>query len=81
VAAFVFMLPLAGAALHLWSLGARVVRAARFPPPGLAVVRDTPVLTGEKAVVRGRLLRGLALVIGGSVAAVPLALAWIVRSL
>jgi hypothetical protein len=44
-------------AVHLWRLGSRAVRARRFPPPGLRVVRATVVLTGEAASRRGRLLQ------------------------
>ncbi len=47
--------PLLGFAWYLWSLGRRTVRAGRYPPPGLRVTRDTPVLTGQAARRRGRL--------------------------
>jgi hypothetical protein len=52
--------PLLALAVYLWSLGGRVVRAREFPPPGLRVIRDTPIVTGERAVARGRLLKVLA---------------------
>lgn len=79
--ALALMLPLAGAAAYLWRLGTRIVRAERLPPPGVAVVRDTAVLTGRPAVARGRLLRLLAVLLGGAVIAGPTALAWIASSL
>jgi hypothetical protein len=53
--------PLLAFAAYLWSLGGRVVRAREFPPPGLRVIRDTSIITGERAVSRGRLLKILAL--------------------
>lgn len=53
--------PLLAFAAFLWSLGARVSRAQEFPPPGYRVIRDTPVISGPAAVVRGRGLKGLAL--------------------
>jgi len=53
--------PLLVLAVYLWSLGGRVLRARAFPPPGLRVIRDTPVITGERAIFRGRLLKMLAL--------------------
>ena len=53
--------PLLALAAYLWSLGGKVVRAREFPPPGLLVIRDTPIVTGERAVSRGRLLKVLAL--------------------
>lgn len=48
---------------YLWSVGVRIVRSRRYPPPGLWVVNDTPVLEGADAVARGRLMKGIALVI------------------
>ena len=53
--------PLLAFAVYLWSLGGRVLRAQEFPPPGLGVIRDTAVITGARAVSRGRLLKALAL--------------------
>ena len=63
--------PLLALAVYLWALGGKVVRAREFPPPGLWVIRDTPIVTGERAVPRGRLLRVLAL--GCGIASVALA--------
>jgi hypothetical protein len=56
--------PLLAYAVYLWSFGARVLRAREFPPSGYPVIRDTPVITGEAAVSRGRLLKALALSCG-----------------
>lgn len=67
--------PLFAFSAYLWRLGEKVLRAREYPPPGLRVIRDTPVLTAEKAVSRGRLLKALAA--GFLVAAVALgALLW-----
>ena len=55
------VLPLLAFAAYVWSLGGRAIRAREFPPPGLKVIRDTRVITGENAVSRGRLLKVLAL--------------------
>ena len=52
--------PLLAFVAYLWSLGNRVVQAREFPPPGLRVIRDTPVITGERAASRGRVLKVLA---------------------
>jgi hypothetical protein len=72
--------PLLALAAYLRSLGEKVVRAREFPPPGLRVVRDTPVITGERAVSRGRLLKVLAL--GCGIASVVLGfLLWRLASL
>ena len=59
--AALLLAPLVALAAYLWVLGERVVRAREFPPPGLRVIRDTPIVTGERAVSRGRLLKVLAL--------------------
>ena len=53
--------PMLALAVYLWALGGRAVRAREFPPPGLRVIRDTPIAKGERAVSRGRLLKVLAL--------------------
>lgn len=63
--------PLLACATYAWRVGVRTVHAEEFPPPGIRVVRDTPVVTGQPAMVRGRLLRVFALAcIGGAVAMV-----------
>src|SRR5262249_31314295 len=41
--------------------GRDLVTLPEDPPPGLRVIRDTPIVTGERAVSRGRLLILLAL--------------------
>lgn len=67
--AAIFLVPLLAFAAYLWSLGQRVVRAREFPPPGLRVIRDTPVVTDGRAISRGRLLKLLALACGIAAAA------------
>ncbi len=64
--------PLLAFATYLWSLGGRVLGAREYPPPGLCVIRDTPVITNEAALSRGRLLKLLAL--GCGIASVVLGL-------
>jgi hypothetical protein len=64
--------PLLAFATYVWSIGGRVIRAREFPPPGLRVMRDTPVTTGEGAIFRGRLLKVFAL--GCGIASVALGL-------
>lgn len=63
LAAFL-VVPLLGLAVYLWSLGGRVLEAREFPPPGLRVIRDTTVITGEGAISRGRLFKVLAFACG-----------------
>lgn len=54
--AFLLSTPLICLAGYVWLLGARAIKSERFPPPGLQVVRDTKVLRGHDAILRGRLL-------------------------
>lgn len=58
--ALVAGLPSLAAAAWLWAYGARVARAAMYPAPGGALLRDTRVLTGPSAVRRGRVIQALA---------------------
>jgi hypothetical protein len=63
--------PILGFAVYLWRLGNRVVRAERFPPPGMALVRDAFVLREHAARRRGRIAQAMA--IGLALASVALA--------
>jgi len=72
--ATVLLAPLVALAVYLWVLGGKVVRTREFPPPGLRVIRDTPIVTGERAVSRGRLLKVLALGCGIASAALAVLL-------
>jgi hypothetical protein len=58
--AFVLMLPLVGAAVHVYRLAGRVVTSQRMPPPGQKVIKDTPIITGSKAVRQGRSMQVIA---------------------
>lgn len=53
----VLMSPVLGCGVYCWVLGRRIVKARRFPPPGMAVGRDTPVVRDGAAVARGRLVQ------------------------
>lgn len=72
--------PLIAFGVYLWSLGARVIRAQRFPLPGQRVIRDTPILERQAAIARGRGLKVVAVLL--CVAAIVLCsmfwrLAWV----
>ncbi|NQU22182.1 MAG: hypothetical protein HQ567_12935, partial [Candidatus Nealsonbacteria bacterium] len=59
-----------GMGFWFWWLGRKIVRADRYPPPGMKVIRDTPVRTGAAA---GRLaiaaqITGLLLAVAGTAA-------------
>ena len=64
LSAAVLSAPLVAFAVYLWSLGAKVLRARQFPPPGYRVIRETPVIGGQAAVLRGRGLKVLAVCLG-----------------
>ena len=65
-------------AAYLWQYASRTLAAIRYPPPGVPVVRDTVVLTGDAAERRGRALRIIAVVVLVVGAAISL---WIWRLL
>ena len=66
---------------YLLLLGNRTVRAKRFPPPGYAVVRNTPILEGARGLRRGRIIQALSLLLLFSTAAIPFVLWYIFRAL
>ena len=72
--------PLLGGAAYCWRLGRRIVRAETFPPPGLAVVRDTVVMHGRAARRRGRLIQLIAAALALVACAIP-AMLWRLASL
>lgn len=49
--------------VYLFRFGRRAILHRQMPPPGTRVIVDTKVLEGDKAVTRGRLMMGMALVL------------------
>lgn len=68
------VLPLLAVSVYAWLAGTRMIRTGQFPPPDLAVVRDTPVAEGRGAAVRGRGLQALAVLLVVAAAALCLLL-------
>jgi hypothetical protein len=64
LSAALLAVPAIVAAVYLWRLGTRVLRAQQFPPPGFRVIRDTPVFEGDAAATRGYAIQVLALCLG-----------------
>jgi hypothetical protein len=64
LAAALLSAPLIVFAVYLWSLGAKTLCAREFPPTGSRVIRDIPILGGHAAVLRGRVLKAVALCLG-----------------
>ncbi|HEU4517408.1 MAG TPA: hypothetical protein VFR77_08895 [Steroidobacteraceae bacterium] len=60
LASWAAMVPAVIVAACLWRYGTRVHEADRFPAPGARVIRDTPVLHGPPAQLRGTVLKVLA---------------------
>jgi hypothetical protein len=44
-------------AWFLWRIGSRTIAAGRYPPPGIRLLKDMPVITGGAARQRGQLLK------------------------
>jgi hypothetical protein len=63
VFAVLLLAPLVAIAGYLSLLGRRAVLAQEFPPPGVRVIRDTPIIIGGQAVSRGRWLQGVAVML------------------
>jgi hypothetical protein len=57
-------------AVYTWRLGAQTISAREFPPPGRAVIRDTPVRTGDAALAHGRGLQALAVLLAVAATAI-----------
>jgi hypothetical protein len=45
--------------VNIFRLGSRAIRSEQFPPPGMAVLRDTRIVRGARAVTLGRVQRVL----------------------
>lgn len=59
VVLYLLVLPMLVLCLWLWRFASTVVSGQRFPPVGTQVIRDIPVLEGEAAVTRGRIIQCL----------------------
>lgn len=52
----VFLAPLLFFGVYFIRFGLTVVKVGEFPPPGSKVIRDTPVQEGTWAIIRGKVL-------------------------
>jgi hypothetical protein len=55
-------MPLPVIAAYMWQFGGKVIRANRYPPEGITLIRDTPVIYGAIARRRGRVYQGLSVI-------------------
>lgn len=67
----VVVFPLLAFAIYLYVYGHRAARAKRIPAPGYAVIRDTAVHTGTRALVLGRIVQAVSLMIILASAMIP----------
>jgi hypothetical protein len=68
------VLPVWAFNIYLWRLGSRIVVTGQFPPPGMKVLRDTPVLRDAAARKCGRLLQVVAAVTSAAALGIAIAL-------
>ena len=80
VSAVVLCAPVIAASVYFWLLGAKVLRAQQFPPPGFRVIRDTPVVSGSGAVTRGHVLQVVAVCQGAGAAGLCWFLLWLAQT-
>lgn len=59
----ILVAPLILVAGYIWRVGARTIREERFPPERMKVIRDVPVIRGEEACRRGRVIQAFAVVL------------------
>jgi hypothetical protein len=75
------LLPLLVVIVYFWRFGSAVIGSRRFPPPGYSVIRDTPVIEGNKAKTRGALIKLIAIVLGFFLVGVPVMFWLVIRSM
>jgi hypothetical protein len=73
--------PVFALAVYLWLLAAKIVKTEVFPPSGLRLIRDTTRITGSTALLRGRMLKGIAVCLAIVSGLSCLAFWWLVRVL
>jgi hypothetical protein len=61
-AGVIVFIPFVWMGVYFWKLGQSIKESGRFPAPGMKVTRDTPVLYGDEALLRGTLLKFAAVV-------------------
>lgn len=81
VAVLILCVPVIALSVYLWLVGARVLRAQQFPPPGFRVFRDTPVIRGSGATTRGHAIQILAVCLGISVVVLALFFIWFAQTI
>ena len=76
VSILVLSTPAIAIAIYFWLLGRKVLKAEQFPPPGVRVFRDTPVVRGPAAVTRGHAIQIFAVCLGVAAGVLCLFIWW-----
>lgn len=66
-------MPLLFMGIYCWQLGRSVIHSGQFPSPGMKVLVDTPIIRGHKALMKGRVLQLVGLLLSASSIAFPIA--------
>lgn len=61
ICVIVFLLSFIGPAVFLMRVGGKIIRHGQVPYPGMKVIHDTKVISGKKAIFRGKILVFLAI--------------------
>jgi uncharacterized protein YacL len=80
-ALFIFFVPLIFFAAYLFKFSNLVVLGQRMPPKDYPVVRDTKVVVGSKAILRGRILQIFALLLVLFSVVIPISITYIFKTL
>lgn len=67
--------------LWLWRFAKLTIQGRRFPPADSKVIRNTLVLEGEAAVMRGQIIKKLTAILFVLFALLPLAIVYVLHSL
>ncbi len=72
--------PAVGIGTYFLYQGNQIRRARQYPSPGTRVLKDTPVLEGTPAIMRGQLIMGLGGFVVVSGLGLPLVALWLMDS-
>jgi hypothetical protein len=77
----ILILPIIAASFYLAWLGYISVKYQRFPPEGLSVTRDVRILEGRSAIIRGRIIISLSMLIFIAAVSIPILIWTILENL
>ena len=74
-------IPLLFMGFYCWRTGLAVIRSGRFPAPSMKVLVDTPIIRGQKALMRGRGLQLLGVLLSSSAIAFPVGFCFVLNQI